>query len=500
MSTQIEMELVQVQQVPPVEIVLSLQDLAFQMIRSGVKKFEYRRRWRAGPCVAFIYRSGKIKGVAARMFLGEPIYGSPGEIGELAEKAITGNGRAVEEYLQKTGGGYAIPIKKFEEFPIVTLAELRNVGFNPPQFFFYLRSGKLKELLDQRASASASGFTGSRIAATVGQSTCSTQSLVQLADAGACMFRYNLAARLGFDVHRQRIDAFRQARATSQQEMLLMLDLPLPGAKWRVGMLPEPRHLITTGTVLKFRTGTETQDILDHIPVLAPHLGTRVTLNQVVTVGDGELALRVLEIHDEDSFSALALTTANLPCQKSLNLGRIELTDLADHGAILDFVAESRPDYIALSFVETVEAASQVFDALAQRGLRRSEYRAIAKIETATGVANAQTLATVFEMIMVARGDLALNVDFSYLGELQEHLINQARAVGKECMVATNVCESIATSGVPNRAELVGMYALAKQKVDFILLAKETSSLPNPIRSVKVLRDVILAASRPMFP
>jgi predicted transcriptional regulator len=154
-SKQLEMVLDQERQLPSAEIVLSLQDRAFQMIQSGVKKFEYRRRWRAGPCVAFIYRSGKIKGIAARMFLGEPIYGSPAEIGDLAEKAIPGNGRAVEEYFQTTGGGYAIPIEKFEEFPILTLAELRNVGFNPPQFFFYLRSGKLKELLDQRLLARA---------------------------------------------------------------------------------------------------------------------------------------------------------------------------------------------------------------------------------------------------------------------------------------------------------------------------------------------------------
>lgn len=153
MSNQFEMDLDQEHQVPPTEIVLSLQDRAFQMIQSGIKKFEYRRRWRAGPCIAYIYRSGKVKGVAARMFLGAPIYGSPIEIGNLAEKAIPGNGKAVEEYFQATGGGYAIPIEKFEEFPILTLSELRTIGFNAPQYFFYLRSGELKELLEQRLAA-----------------------------------------------------------------------------------------------------------------------------------------------------------------------------------------------------------------------------------------------------------------------------------------------------------------------------------------------------------
>jgi 8-oxo-dGTP pyrophosphatase MutT (NUDIX family)/predicted transcriptional regulator len=133
-----------------VEIVLSLQDRAFELIRSGAKKFEYRRRWRSGPCLAYVYRSGKTKGLAACMALGAPIYGSPSDVGALAEDAMPGNGEAVEQYLQVTNGGFAIPIESFTEFPLIPLSELRAIGFCPPQYFFYLKSpSALRTLLEE---------------------------------------------------------------------------------------------------------------------------------------------------------------------------------------------------------------------------------------------------------------------------------------------------------------------------------------------------------------
>ncbi|MEQ1684266.1 MAG: hypothetical protein ABL916_11500 [Burkholderiaceae bacterium] len=153
MSTQLAMDLGVDEYVQDVEIVLSLQDRAFELIRSGKKKFEFRRKWRPDPCLAYIYRSGKIKGLAARMTLGSPIYGTPAEIGEIAEKAIPGNGVSVEEYLAKTNGGCAIPIVNFCEFRLISLTELRALSFHPPQYFFYLAPHiRLKALLEERLS------------------------------------------------------------------------------------------------------------------------------------------------------------------------------------------------------------------------------------------------------------------------------------------------------------------------------------------------------------
>jgi len=133
------------------EIVMSLQDRAYELIKSGVKKLEFRRRWRNGPCIAYIYRSGTKRELSAYMRLGTPIFGNPQEIGCLAEEMLPGNGAAVEEYFVPTQGGYAIPIEEFKEFRPLSLLELREIGFHPPQYFFYLSNhSQLKRALQER--------------------------------------------------------------------------------------------------------------------------------------------------------------------------------------------------------------------------------------------------------------------------------------------------------------------------------------------------------------
>ncbi len=119
-------------------IVMSLQDKAYELIKSGLKNYEFRRRWRKGPCVAYIYRSGKCRTLSAVVRLGMPIYMSPKEAGRIAESMITGNGKSVEEYFMKDNGGYVIPIESFEEIKPLELNVLRQFGFYPPQFFSYL--------------------------------------------------------------------------------------------------------------------------------------------------------------------------------------------------------------------------------------------------------------------------------------------------------------------------------------------------------------------------
>ncbi|WP_334040405.1 hypothetical protein [Burkholderia ambifaria] len=151
MNTQMCIDLSSAEPVASTEIVLSLQDRAYELVKSGVKKFEFRKRWRSGPCTAYIYRSGSRRELSAYMRLGTPIYGTPQEIGRLAVQMLPGNGPAVEEYLMSTQGGHAIPIEEFREFPAFSLAELRMMGFHPPQYFFYLSNyPELQRALEAR--------------------------------------------------------------------------------------------------------------------------------------------------------------------------------------------------------------------------------------------------------------------------------------------------------------------------------------------------------------
>ncbi|MBP0714296.1 pyruvate kinase [Burkholderia sola] len=338
-----------------------------------------------------------------------------------------------------------------------------------------------------------------RIAATIGQATCRSETLRELGEAGVRLFRYNMAAQLGLDEHGRRMNLFRQVQAERGSDIELMLDLPLPGAKFRIGMLPEPRHLIEKGTQLTFATGVESDSIERMVPVDVARLGERVEKDQLVTVGDGELAFRVREVIDHSSFLAEALTTHYLPCQKSLNVGSVDLCATDRNDALAAFVASVRPEYIAFSFVESLLSARDAFALLERHGLRQGDYKAIAKIETLTGIKALPEFIREFDSVMVARGDLALNLDFAYLGEAQEHIIDTCRVFERSCIVSTQLCESVNAGGIPNRSELVGMHHIATRGVEYMLLAKETSTLAEPMRAVHTLRRIIDAVRNPMF-
>jgi len=346
-------------------------------------------------------------------------------------------------------------------------------------------------------SKNITGIT--KIAATIGQTTCGIEMLRQLRRAGVSLFRYNLAAQLGLEEHSRRMRLFREVQAEQGDSIELMLDVPFPGAKYRVGMLPEPRHLIERGSRLTFASGVATDSIDLFVPVDVPRLGERVTKDQIVTVGDGELALRVHQVIDSNSFVGEAITTHYLPCQKSLNFGAVDLTATARNEDLAAFVAQTRPECIAFSFVEDLKSAKEAFVLLERHGLPRSAYKAIAKIETECGIRELPEFIREFEGIMVARGDLALNMDFAYLGEAQDHLIEACRAFGRLCIVCTQLCESVATSGVPNRSELAGMHHIAASEVEYMLLAKETSTLAEPLRAVSILHRIIEAVRNPLF-
>ncbi|MCY1290933.1 pyruvate kinase [compost metagenome] len=148
------------------------------------------------------------------------------------------------------------------------------------------------------------------IAATVGQLTCTAEMLESMKTAGVTLFRYNLAAQLGLSEHRRRMEVFRTVQSNSSvQSIQLLLDVPFPGAKFRIGMLPERKHLVEAGTTLTFTSGLETKDINAYVPVDVQNLGLLVDIGKVVTIGDGELAFQIDEVVDKNTFIATAVTT-----------------------------------------------------------------------------------------------------------------------------------------------------------------------------------------------
>lgn len=152
------------------------------------------------------------------------------------------------------------------------------------------------------------------------------------------------------------------------------------------------------------------------------------------------------------------------------------------------------PDWVAFSMVSTAE------DVRLGREMLRAAFgagvRVMAKIETATGVENAESILREANAIMVARGDLGRTVEFIRLPEAQEQLVLAAKRAGKPVVVAAQILEYFAEVGVPLGSELSGLSLLAIQNPDVVMLGKETVDSPRPIESIRLAKELLTYETR----
>ncbi|UCE75499.1 MAG: hypothetical protein JSV56_07545 [Methanomassiliicoccales archaeon] len=152
-------------------------------------------------------------------------------------------------------------------------------------------------------------------------------------------------------------------------------------------------------------------------------------------------------------------------------------------------------DYIAISFIRSPEEIGEA-RAFISAEVPHSP-KLIVKLETAEAVKeHLDEIIDLVDGVMVARGDLALQVDYAEMGVLQRRIIQKATAAGKEVMVATNVLESVRANRVPNRAEISDITTSVALGASCILLSGETRQGAQPVYTVEVLRRVIEASER----
>ena len=159
------------------------------------------------------------------------------------------------------------------------------------------------------------------------------------------------------------------------------------------------------------------------------------------------------------------------------------------------FVAQDlHPDWIALSLIASPD---DVREARAEvRSCLGSNVKIMAKFETVAAVERADEIIDESDGIMVARGDLGLAVGYIRLPEVQERLVQLARRANKISVVATQVMEGFAETGLPQRAELSDLSLIARQRADVVMLGKETVFSPRPIDCIRLARELLTYETR----
>jgi pyruvate kinase len=330
-----------------------------------------------------------------------------------------------------------------------------------------------------------------KIVATIGPASESPEMLERLVRAGLNIARLNFSHG-DFASHAERIARIRTAQMATGRRVAIMADLP--GPKMRVGRIePEPIQLragesfaLTSEDII----GTSQRVSMSFGPlpkVVRP--GNRLFLN------DGLVQLVVERVTGNDVCCKVAVG-GELRSRKGLNLPGIDLgiSAFTDHDrACLEFALKSGVDAVSQSFVETAADIEAVRDAA--RAIGKQPFL-IAKIERADALKNYDEILKAADGIMVARGDLGVEVPIEEMAILQKQLIARASLAGKPVITATQMLESMTHSRLPTRAESTDVANAILDGTDCIMLSGESAMGKYPEEAVAMLAKIAAYTER----
>jgi pyruvate kinase len=347
----------------------------------------------------------------------------------------------------------------------------------------------------RRAGIGANPWNRTKIVATLGPATTGPAVIRDLVAAGMDVARLNFAHGSSAE-HALRVRRVRHAARRLGRPVGILQDLP--GPKLRVGRGLSAEIALRKGQEI-FLTGERRRGADHGIPVAYPALTRDVKPGDPVFIADGMVRLTVLAVKDGrarcrvDSGGVVRSGNGvNLPGSR-LSLSAFTACDKRH----LDFGLRIGVDFVGISFAATAQDVSRV------RDYARRQNRApflIAKIERREALKNLKAVIEASDGVMVARGDLGVEIPFSEVPGAQEEIIFQARQAGKPVIVATQMLESMLEQPRPTRAEVSDAANAVLDGADALMLSGETSVGRFPVHAVRALNEIIRAAElRPAF-
>jgi pyruvate kinase len=326
-----------------------------------------------------------------------------------------------------------------------------------------------------------------KIVATVGPASASRDILTRMAAAGVDVFRINFSHGKAED-HFETARLVREIAAESGRNLALLQDLQ--GPKIRVGRLQGGAVEIVAGNVLTLTASTnEPEGTTERVSVSYAALAAEVQPGQILLLDDGNLRLRVTSVSGEDIHTEIEVG-GRLSDHKGVNAPGVELSiealsekDIRD----LECGAEIDVDWVAQSFVRRREDLL-----LTRRHLKRLGSRAslMAKIEMQSAVENFDSILGTADGIMVARGDLGVEMPPEEVPVVQKRLIETTHRAGKPCITATQMLESMIHHPRPTRAETSDVANAIFDGTDAVMLSAETAVGDYPVEAVEMMRRV----------
>ena len=326
-------------------------------------------------------------------------------------------------------------------------------------------------------------LTATKIVATVGPASNTKEKLKELYNAGVTMFRLN-SSHGSQEEHLQRIHAIREIEEETGHPIPILLDLQ--GPKIRVGVLEEPIELLKD-SVIKLRHQSEYKDGI--IPVDYEGIAKDAVVGEKIFIDDGKLVLQV-EKTEDDVVYAKVLCGGLLKQRKGINIpgsqGSLKVLTARDL-EFVKFAIDNELDYLGLSFVRNVEDVMELRNVIKQNN---GKIKIISKIEKPQALDNIDEIIMRSAGIMVARGDLGIEISPEKVPIAQKELIRKANAQRKVVIVATQMLESMTEQPIPTRAEASDVANAILDGTDAIMLSGETAAGKYPIEAVKMMQSI----------
>ena len=335
-------------------------------------------------------------------------------------------------------------------------------------------------------------FPKTKIVCTLGPASDSEEQLVELVKAGMSVARLNMSHG-DLDTHIKVLNRVRKVSLELEIPVGVMVDVP--GAKYRTGPLAPGAVQLQDGDEIVLTS----QDLIgssEKVSVAPPGIHLDAVAGTKILVDDGNIELHAIEVKDLDVMCKVVrggrlterrgvVTPGISPSQKFPDTKAVEC---------LKFAAEYNADFVALSNVTRREEIWKARSILRENGMK--DPMIISKVERAEAIDNLSEVVDASDALMVARGDMGVEVPLPLVPVIQKDLIKRSNAAGKPVITATQMLESMIESSSPTRAEVTDVANAVFDGSDAIMLSGETSVGKFPVAAVAVMAATALEAEK----
>lgn len=326
------------------------------------------------------------------------------------------------------------------------------------------------------------------IIATIGINSITEDKIRKIILAGADIIRYNFSHRV-MSENLEYVEMGEKIIDELNATTKILIDLP--SNKIRLGYFDNITYSVVENQELILKSAKYSPDCNEFLPIETEKIGLKVHENQTVTIGDGEIALQIIKIIDDDTIKVRMLNNGIIKIMKTFNAGiyfndDIHISHCED---ILKKISKTKPDYIAISYINK-EINEKIKNLIKEE---EKNYKIIAKIEKEMTEEEIKEVLddSDYKMIIIDLGEMGVNMPFEKFGIFYQKIMRLAKKSKKTILAMTQLLESTTNYYIPNRSEILNLTNMVNDGVGGIILCHETGIGKRPSYAINVAKKII---------